>query len=217
MRPILALAPLSLLASACTQGCAIAKGLYVAVVHNSGAPSRAELARIDARQAEMLRELARRRVVVLPVAVLGRPTRADAATAEAIARRLRAGGLALTTADGAGPSLPFEPQANEVAIFWARFHALAHEVAARPRRDADYVLLVDVFGAPERGAVGAVHAMAVTGAGDMAYHGFWNSSKPLYKELAPRSLDDVAAMVATDLSRRAVGAHPMPGGEARVR
>ena len=203
MRPIIALAPLSLLMSACAQGCAIAKGLYVAVVHDSGAPPREERARIDAREAEMLRELSRRRLVVLPVAVLGRsPTRYDTAAAEAIARRLRAEGFSLTTADSAGPSLPFEPQVNEAAIFWARFHALAGEIAAHPRRDADYVLLVDVFGAPERGLVGAVHAMAVTGTGEMAYRGLWNSHQPLYKEFQPRSLDDAARMVATDIVRR---------------
>jgi hypothetical protein len=75
-------------------------------------------------------------------------------------------------------------------------------VAAHPAADADYVLLVDVFGAPERGVVGAVHAMAVTRTGAMAYRGLWNSHQALYKEFRPRSLDDVAEMVAADLGRR---------------
>jgi len=67
--------------------------------------------------------------------------------------------------------------------------------------DADYVLAVDVLGAPERGSVGAVHAMAVTARGELAYHAIWNSHQDLYKEIQPRTLDDANKMVIADLAR----------------
>ena len=62
-----------------------------------------------------------------------------------------------------------------------------------------------MLGAPERGSIGAVHVMAVTATGEMAYRRLWNSHQPLYKEVQPRSLDDVVQMVVTDLSRSAGG------------
>ena len=207
MRSILILASTAVLFSACAQGCALAEGLYSAVVHNSGAPSRAELDRIEQREAELVRELPRRRVVILPVAVLGRGTRFDTGAATAIAEGLRRNGISGAAAATTEVHLPFEPQPNEAAIFWSRFKALAAYVASQPRADADYVVLVDVFGAPEAGTVGAVHAMAVTSDGEMAYSGFWNNHQALYKEVRPRSLDDAAEMVVTDLTRKSAQAH----------
>jgi hypothetical protein len=53
--------------------------------------------------------------------------------------------------------------------------------------------------------IGAVHAMSVTRDGEMAYHGFWNSYQPLYKEMKPQSLKDVAEMVVLDLARGSGG------------
>jgi len=44
--------------------------------------------------------------------------------------------------------------------------------------------------------------MVVTARGDMAYRGAWNSHQPLYKEFTPGTLDDVARMVATAITRR---------------
>jgi hypothetical protein len=76
-------------------------------------------------------------------------------------------------------------------------------VRAHPVADADYVLAVDVMGAPERGAVGAVHAVTVTGQGALVYRGAWNSHQDLYQEFKPRSIDDATRMVLTDLTRRA--------------
>lgn len=207
MRSMLILASTAILFSACAQGCALAEGLYSAVVHNSGAPSRAERDQIDQREAELLRELPRRRMVVLPVAVLGRGTRFDTSTAMAIADGLRRNGISGAVPATTEVRLPFQPQPNEAAIFWSRFKALAAHVASHPRTDADYVLLVDVFGAPDDGSVGAVHAMVVTGKGEMAYSGLWNSHQELYREIVPHSLDDAARMVVTDLTRKSALAH----------
>ena len=66
-----ALLPIALM-SACAGGCSIVRALYVAVVHNSGAPPHEEMVRIDEREREFLRTLPHRRVLILPVAVLGR-------------------------------------------------------------------------------------------------------------------------------------------------
>ncbi len=205
MRRTLVLAPVALLMTACAEGCAIARALYVAVVHNSYAPSRAERERIAARGDTMVRELGRRRLVVLPVAVLGRTVRYDTAAAARLAERLREDHAPLASAEVRPLPIAFEPQANELAIFWTRYRRLADSVTAHPRADADYVLLVDVFGAPERGVVGPVHAMAVTGSGAMAYWGMWNSHAPLWQTIRPRSLEDAMRMVETDLGRRAAG------------
>jgi hypothetical protein len=202
MRRILALAPLLLL-SACAESCSIAKALYGALVHNSGAPPSDERDRIEARGREFLRTLPTRRVTVVPVVLLGRTMRYDTTTAASIAAQLTARGLGTVTFEHDATQLPFEPQPNELAIFLQRFNALAASAAARPRSDVDYVMLIDVFGAPARGSVGAVHVMVVTAQGEMAYLGFWNSHQALYKEIQPRSLDDVARMVVTDIARRA--------------
>ena len=59
------------LAGACANACAISRALYVAVVHNSGAPSRAELARMKEREQVMRQNLAKARIVTLPVAIVG--------------------------------------------------------------------------------------------------------------------------------------------------
>ena len=203
MRRFLALAPLAILLTACAQGCAVVRALYVAVVHDSYAPSKAERAAIRARGDTMARELPRKRLAVQPVAIMGRPVRLDAAGADAIAERLRAAGFPSVAVDTAILAIPFEPGANELAIFWSRYRALADTLRAHPRTDVDYVLLVDVFGRTREGRLGAVHAMAVTASGEMAYWGFWNAHQPLFKDVAPRSLDDAARMVASDLARRA--------------
>lgn len=201
MRKTIRLFPLAL-AAGCAQGCAITKALYVAVVHQSGAPPRAERDRIDAREAEMLKRLAGSRVVVLPVAILGRNRRYDSTAAAKLAESLSVRGVRATAA-AAPMALPYEPQPNELLTFWTRFKALGDSVRAHPVADADYVLAVDVMGAPERGSVGAVHAMAVTGTGgELTYRAGWNSYQSLYKEIKPRSLDDASRMVVTDLARR---------------
>lgn len=196
MRSIFRLSPI-LLTAACGNACAITKALYVAVVHNSGAPPRDELARADEREATFLRDRAHNHVIVLPVAVLRTPVRYDTAAARAIAERL--GGANVATDE---VHLPFEPQPNEAVILWSRFRALGDSVRAHPRGD-DYVMQVDVIGEPDAGRIVAVHVMVVTGqGGEMAYRRLWNSHQPLYKEVRPTSLDDVARMIATDVARR---------------
>ena len=181
-------------------GCSIVRALYIAVVHNSGAPPREELTRIAERERELLRTLPGRRVLILPVAVLGRSVRHEPAASVAIAAQLRAKDRGIASAATDSLVLPFEPQPNELAILWSRFHALADSVAAHPQADVDYIVLVDVFGAPDRGSVGAVHVMAVTGTGEMAFRRLWNSHQALYKEVQPRSLDDVVRMVVRGFS-----------------
>jgi hypothetical protein len=201
MRGVLKLSPLSILAG-CAQACAIGKALYIAVVHNSGAPPRAEMDRIAARQDTMMRDLSRARVVVLPVTILGREQRVDVSAATRLAESLSTRGVHATAASSA-VTLPYEPQPNEALTFWTRFRALGDSIRAHPIGDADYVLAVDVMGAPERSAVGAVHAVTVTGRGELAYRGAWNSAQPLYKEIRPRSIDDATRMVLIDMTRRA--------------
>ena len=199
MRAILRLIPLLVLAG-CAQSCAIGRALYLAVAHNSGAPPRAERDRIAARESVMVRELGRARLVVLPVAVVGRTSRYDASAAASLADGLRARGVP-ATAIATPVVLPYEPQPNELYTFWTRFKALGDSIHARPLNDADYVLAVDVLGAPERGAVGAVHAMAVTANGQLAYHAAWNSHQELYQQVKPTALNDANRMGIADLTR----------------
>ena len=190
------------------QGCSIARALYIAIVHNSGAPSRDERERIQARENELLRTLPHRRIAVLPAAILGRGVRYDSALSESIATQLRERGLALATPSDRVAALPFEPQPNELAIFWTRFKALSAIYAADPRTDVDYVLAVDVIGPSEPRGVGAVHVMTVTAYGRMAYHAMWNSHQSLYKEIQPRSDSYVVRMAVTALARGVGPAHP---------
>ena len=60
-------------------------------------------------------------------------------------------------------------------VSWSRFTALAKSSGVRPLGDSEYLMLVDIFGAPERSVVRAVHVMIMTRSGDMAYGGMWNS------------------------------------------
>jgi hypothetical protein len=200
MRSPIRFLPLTLLAG-CANACAIGKALYIAVVHDSGAPAKSEIARIDVREGVFLRDVRRARIAVLPVTVLGRSAHANSDAADTLAAALRA--LGAHTVIEAPIELPYQPQPNEAYTLWTRFRALGDSVRVHPRADADYVLLVDVMGTPERRSIGAVHAMAVTAAGALAYRRLWNSHQPLFKELAPRSLDDAVRMVATDVSRAA--------------
>jgi hypothetical protein len=203
MRSALAVWPLALVAG-CAQVRAMAHGLYEAIVHNSGAPPRAEIARMEKRQETFLRELPRTRLVIAPINVFGRTKGADATGAARIADSLRVAGLGTPTVASQAIVLPFQPQPNEAMIFWSRFKALADTVRAHPATDADYVLMVDVFGvSPERRNLGAVHAVVVTANGDMVYRGAWNSMQALYKEFKPATVEDAARMVSTDITRRA--------------
>ena len=203
MRSVFTIWPLALVI-ACTQTRAVVRGLYEAIVHNSGAPSQEERTRIDERQLAFLRNFPQRRLVVAPVAILAAKPRYDSSAAMSIADSLRGAGLGTPKVAEHAVVVPFVPQTNEAMIFWSRFKALADTVRAHPPADADYVLLVDVIGvAPERRGLGAVHAMVVTSTGEMAYSGMWNSAQPLYKELRPRTVDDAARMVTTDITRKA--------------
>ena len=207
------------LLSACASACDVGRGLYSAVVQRSGAPPREELRRIRMRDTTMARGLARSRVVVLPVAVIGGEVRPDSQAAARLADRLVREGLAASARVGPPAPVPFERHPNEAMIFWRRWQALGAWVQQHPMQDADVVLLVDVFGRPERGVVGAVHAMATTGGGELGWSGFWNSHQPLYKEMPPHSADDATAMVATALARdsRAKGAPRAASGRAESR
>jgi hypothetical protein len=183
------------LAGACTNACAISRALYVAVVHNSGAPPRAELARMKEREQLMKRDLATSRIVVLPVAVLGGPAiEYDSAATSAVAAGIRA-------APARTPiPLPLERQPNEAVILWSRAIALSDSIRTHPRADADYIMQVDVLGTRDR--IGAVHVLVVDGAGRLVYVRLWNSHQEMYQRFNPKSLDDAAAMVAADLGQR---------------
>jgi len=196
----LKLIPLSFLAG-CAQGCAIGKALYIAIAHNSGAPPRAERDRIDERERTMLDSLSRARIVVLPVTILGRERHSDATAARRLAELLNAHGVH-ATASPTPVVLPYQPQPNEALTLWTRFRALGDSLRVHPAGDADYVLAVDVMGAPERGSIGAVHAMSVTANGELAYRAVWNSKQAYYQEMRPTSIDDALRMVAVDLARR---------------
>ena len=183
------------LAGACANACAISRALYVAVVHNSGAPPRAELARMNEREQVMRRDLDKFRIVVLPVAVLGGPViEYDTGATSAITSRIRAFGASTPI------PLPLERQPNEAVILWSRALALSDSIRAHPRADADYVMQVDVLGRRDR--IGAVHVLVVDGAGALIYVRLWNSHQEMYQRFKPKSLDDVAAMVAADLGQR---------------
>jgi hypothetical protein len=190
--------------TACSRERAIVRGLYEAIVHNSGAPPAAERARIDDREQAFLRGLAERRLLVAPVVILRSTPLYDSTAAASIADSLRGAGLGAPRVAEHPVVVPFTPETNEAMIFWARFKGLADSVRAHPPANVDYVLLVDVIGvAPQRRGLGAVHAMVVTSTGEMAYRGFWNSAQPLYKEFKPRTVDDATRMVAADIIRRA--------------
>jgi len=181
-------------------GCRAAR--VVAAAFHSGAPSRAERHLIDERTTAMLRGLTSQRFLVLPVVVIGKTLTYDSAGARTMAARMRSDFLANAVGESPAMTLAFQPSSNESAIFWSRFKALAANIQASPPHDAYYVMLIDVFGAPDRGAIAAVHVMVVNNRGEMAYHAAWNSAQSLYKQVRPKSIDDAVQMVAIDMSQR---------------
>jgi hypothetical protein len=181
-------------------GCRVAR--VVTAAFHSGTPPRAERRFIDERTTTMLRDLRHQRLVVLPVAVIGTTIAYDSEGARTLAARLRSDDFANAVARPQAMKLTFQPSSNESAIFWRRFRALAANVQASPPRDADYVMLIDVFGAPDHRPLAAIHVMVVNSRGEMAYHAAWNSVQSLYKQVQPRSIDDAVRMVAIDISER---------------
>lgn len=190
---------MSLTISACAESCSIGRALYVAIVHNSGAPPKHERDAMDARSDSLMRRVSSLRIVVLPVAVLGRDVTFDTAAAATLATQLNALGGIDARVSPEPATLPLERQPNEALIYWTRFKALAANVAAHPHPNTDLVMLVDVIGVPTVGNLAAVHVMSTTGTGAMAYGRLWNSRQARYREIMPRSLDDVAGMVAADV------------------
>jgi hypothetical protein len=196
VRRFLKILPLAF-AGACADACAISKALYVGVVHNSGAPRGAEMDALNSREHAMLRDLAHKRVLVVPVTILAPDTRYDSSAAHALADELNRDSLTTARVAVTPLVLPYDPQPNEALTLWTRFGALSDSVRAHPPARFDYVLLVDVFGAQ----AAAVHAMAVSSSGEMVYRRLWNSHQPLYKEVAPQSVGDAVHMVALDIRR----------------
>jgi hypothetical protein len=188
------------LAAASLAGCRATR--VVAAAFQSGAPSRAERHRIEDRTALMLRDLPSQRLLVLPVAVIGRTVAYDSAAALTLATRLRSDSLANAIATFQPMELPFNASSNESAILWSRFKALAASVQASPPRDVDYVMLIDVLDAPEEGVIEAVHVMVVNNRGEMAYHAGWNSAQDLHKQVRPTSINEAVRMVAMGMTQR---------------
>lgn len=167
-------------------------------------PPEKECKEIDARAQEFLKEAKTSRLTIYAVYVMDEPPRHDPEAAEMLAGKLEGAGFQQVTVLENPGVLPFEPEPNELNIFWKRARAFASQVQARPP-DTDYVLVVDVFADFEKGAVGPVHAAATNAEGQFAYLALRNSHHPVYREIQPKSMDDMCRLVIEDMTRKMEG------------
>ena len=199
-----ALLPIALM-SACAGGCSIVRALYVAVVHNSGAPPHEEMVRIDEREREFLRTLSHRRVLILPVAVLGRrsgTTRRPRRRSPSSSARNISGSCLSARSDRAAVRAAAERGGDSLVAL----HGARRRTSRRIHERMSTTSCRWTCSARQNAAAsGRCTSWRSLQQGEMAYRRLWNSHQPLYKEVQPRTLDDVVQMVVTDLSRRAAG------------
>jgi hypothetical protein len=155
------------------------------------------------REETMLRELPRRRILVLPVGILNRQVDYSREAGDELARLLREVGFPLAQAGARTFVLPYPRQPNEAWTYWKRFLALAASVRASPEKDTDYLLLMDVFGGidgqGELTGVGAVHVVGTTSSGDLAYGRLRNSHHDIFRRIKPRKMGHACQMAVEDL------------------
>jgi len=167
-------------------------------------PPEQECEEIDARAEEFLKEAKTCRLTVYAVYVMGEPPGREPEAAQLLASKLEGAGFQRVSVLEDPADLPFDPEPNELNIFWKRARAFASQIQARPL-DTDYVLVVDVFADFEKGAVGPVHAAATNGEGQFAYLALRNSHHPVYREIQPKSMDDMFRLVIEDMKRKMEG------------
>jgi hypothetical protein len=167
-------------------------------------PPQNECEEIDARAREFLEEAKTSRLTIYAVYVMGEPPRDDPEAAEMFAGKLEAAGFQRVTVLEDPADLPFKPEPNELNIFWKRARALASHVKAQPL-DTDYVIMVDVFADFDEGAVGPVHAATTNTEGKFAYLALRNNHHPIYREIQPKSMDDMFRLVIEDMMLRMEG------------
>lgn len=168
-------------------------------------PPEKECEEIDARAQEFLKEAKTSRLTIYAVYV-GMPPRhdPDPEAAKMLARKLEGAGFQRVSVLEDPADLPFKLEPNELAIFWKRARALASQIQAKPP-DTDYVLMVDVFADFDKGAVGPVHVAATNAQGQFAYLALRNSHHPVYREIQPKSMDDMFRLVIEDMKRKMEG------------
>ncbi len=167
-------------------------------------PPEKECEEIDARAQEFLKEAKTSKLTIYAVYVMNEPARHDPDAAQLLARKLEDAGFERVSVFEDPADLPFEPEPNELNIFWKRARAFASQVQARPL-DTDYVLVVDVFADFEKGAMGPVHAATTNAEGQFAYLALRNSHHPLFQAIAPKSMDDMCRLVIEDMKRKMEG------------
>jgi hypothetical protein len=171
-------------------GGALFRGIFL----RSGAPSGAEIRRMEAREEVMLRELPERKIMVLPVGVLNVGASYREGAARDLAAMLRDAGFKGAFAGSRVYDIPYPRQPNQAWLYWKRFRGLADAVKSSPPGEADYVLLMDVMArARDDGTlwrIGGIHVMAVTGRGEMTFGRLQNSLHRVFKEIQPRTLAD---------------------------
>ena len=167
-------------------------------------PPENECEEIDARAKEFLEGAKTSRLTIYAVYVMDEPPRHDPEAAKMLARKLEVVGFERVSVFENPADLPFEPEPNELNIFWKRARSFASEIQAQPL-ETDYVLMVDVFADFEEGAVGPVHAATTNGEGQFAYLALRNSHHPVYREIQPKSMDDMFRLVIEDMRRKMEG------------
>jgi hypothetical protein len=167
-------------------------------------PPERECGEIDARAQEFLKEAKTSRLKIYAVYVMSEPPRHDPEAAMTFARKLEAVGFERVTLFEDPADLPFKPEPNELNIFWKRARSFASQIKAKPL-DTDYVLMVDVFADFEKGAVGPVHAATTNAEGQFAYLALRNSHHPVYREIQPKSMEDMFRLVIEDMRRKMEG------------
>ena len=181
--------------------CRLTGVLIKAIVTRSGAPPKAELRAIEAREQEFLHECRNKKLLIYAVNILGNRPAIDSAGAVAMQTQLAEIGIQNTEIFSEPLNLPFRPQPNEAAIFWERAQAFQGEIVHIASASA-YVLMIDVFGNLRAGKIAAVHGYVATPDAQLAYINLYNSHHDLFRQVAPQTVSDACRLIVEDLKSK---------------
>lgn len=163
----------------------------------SGMPDEAGLQLMAERRAALAKLGKEARVVVLPTLWQGKADPNSAARlADELARQF--GWQAAAATGDAATALQVAPSSNQQQRLWGLVHAAEKALQARAAA-ADYVVVADL-GITDDGKSGYAQLALLTAAGEPVVADFANDQHALFRRLAPRTLEDLEKLAASQLA-----------------
>jgi hypothetical protein len=172
---------------------------YRNVEEDYGAPTKDERLQIEKRTSKFFATGRTGVIMIYDACIPGNPPQSSRELVEALADMLEQQGFTDVNIMDSPERLPFQPSSNQAKMFWQRFRNLSSKMTA-VKPDADYILMVDVFGSPGLEVIGGIHIYVVDRQGELVHGRLWNSHHDLFTKYQPDSVADVTGMIAEHLS-----------------